>query len=67
MLDEESSIVCEDMGKCELNVAFFRKFNTADEVFDIAISEAEERQYAFSGFYVFKDIAEDRITHIGQS
>ena len=51
ILHDESSVRCGDFGKCEINVAFVRNFNTLDEESDIAIEQDEESLYALIGYY----------------
>jgi len=51
ILQDESSVKCEDSGKCEIVVAFVRNFNTMDEESDIAIDKDEENMYALTGYY----------------
>lgn len=68
MIEDESSVTCEDVGRCEFSVAFFRNFDTMDtNQADIAFHEGEEHEYAFTGFYRAKSITNGDITHIGQS
>jgi hypothetical protein len=67
ILEDESSVTCEDVGRCEFSVAFVRNFDTMDTKQDIAFQEGEEHEYAFTGFYRAKSIANGDITHIGQS
>ena len=51
VLHDESSVKCEDSGKCEIIVAFIRNFNTMDQDTDIAINQDEENMYALLGYY----------------
>ena len=51
VLDNESFVRCEDVGRCEFSVAFVRNFNTMDEESDIAIDKDEENMYALTGYY----------------
>jgi len=47
--------VCEDVGLCEITIAFARNFNTLDAANDITLEEGEEREYAVVGFYEATD------------
>jgi len=67
ILEEESSVACENVGQCEYSVVFMRNFQTGDEVHDIAIEKGEERSYALTGFYQAHAQSDQRLTHIGQS
>lgn len=67
VLDNESFVRCEDVGRCEFSVAFVRNFNTMDDENDIALINGEEQEYAFTGFYRAKSFTSGDITHIGQS
>ena len=67
ILEDESSVTCEDIGRCEFSVAFVRHFDTMDTKNDIAILMGEEHEYAFTGFYKSKTYSSGDITHIGQS
>ena len=67
ILKDESAVDCDHSGKCEINVAFVRNFNTMDEESDIAIEKDEESLYALIGYYEAKDAKMGHITHIGQS
>jgi len=67
LIPEESTISCEDVGKCNFDVAFVRNLNTLDVEEDIAFTDGEERLYAFKGFYAANDIAKGHLTHAGQS
>lgn len=42
VIEDESSVTCEDVGRCEFSVAFVRNFNTLDDKHDIALVEGEE-------------------------
>jgi len=64
---DESSVVCEDVGRCEFSVAFMRNFNTYDDEQDIVIVEGVENDYALRGFYYATDVQSGHVTHIGQS
>ena len=67
LLEDESFVKCEDVGRCEFSVAFVRNFNTLDEKNDIALIDGEEHEYAFTGFYRAKSFTSGDVTHIGQS
>ena len=66
-LKDESSVRCDDSGKCEIIVAFIRNFNTMDVENDIAIEQDQENLYALIGYYEAKDSKLGHTTHIGQS
>merc|ERR1719389_1460417 len=51
IVQEESYVTCEDVGRCELSVAFIRNFDTMDPEHDIILNAEEEVEYAFTGFY----------------
>jgi hypothetical protein len=67
ILEDESSVTCEDVGRCEFSVAFVRNFDTMDQEHDIALVEGEEHEYAFTGFYLSKSFKSGDFTHMGQS
>ena len=67
VLEDESSVTCEDVGRCEFSIAFVRNFNTLDEKHDIALIDGEEHKYAFTAFYRAKSFTSGDVTHIGQS
>ena len=67
VLEDESSVTCEDVGRCEFSIAFVRNFNTLDEKHDIALIDGEEHEYAFTAFYRAKSFTSGDVTHIGQS
>ena len=67
LLPETSSVTCEDVGRCEISVAFVRNFATMDKEQDITLKEGEEREYALFGFYETRDLSSSGVTHRGQS
>ena len=67
ILEDESSIQCEDVGRCVFSVAFVRNFDTMDDKEDIALVDGEEHEYAFTAFYRSKSYTSGDVTHIGQS
>lgn len=67
ILQEDSYVKCEDVGHCEISVAFLRNFDTLDSKHDIVIESGEEMEFALVGFYEATDFASRRVTHVGQS
>jgi hypothetical protein len=67
ILEDESYVTCEDVGRCEYSVAFIRNFNTFDSEHDIAIEEGEEMEFSLLGFYEATDFTSGGVTHVGQS
>ena len=67
ILHEDSYVRCEDVGRCELSVAFVRNFDTMDEGNDVMFTEFEEQEYSLIGFYKANSIGGNEVTHVGQS
>jgi len=67
ILPEASSVSCEDVGRCEISVAFVRNFDTLDKEQDISLKVGEELEYSLFGFYETRDLAGGSVRHLGQS
>ena len=67
IVNDESYVHCEDVGRCELSVAFIRNFDTKDEADDVIFTEFEEQEYSLISFYEAKPIGGGERTHVGQS
>ena len=67
LLPETSSVTCEDVGRCEISVAFVRNFDTLDKEYDISLKVGEEREYSLFGFYETRDLTDGTLAHRGQS
>jgi len=67
IVQEDSYVRCEDVGRCELSVAFMRNFDTMDESNDVIFTEFEEQEYSLMGFYKANSIENNTMTHVGQS